>query len=71
MLWVLIRSASGGASNEYPQHMFSWINKKDISIFRMKKAPYLLLCLILNETGHISESEINSSVLIVSVISLT
>ena len=24
--------------------MFSWRNKKDISIFRMKKAPYLLLC---------------------------
>ena len=32
-----------GASNEYPQHMFSWRNKKDISIFRMKKAPYQLL----------------------------
>ena len=28
-----------GASNEYPQHMFSWRNKKDITIFRMKKAP--------------------------------
>ena len=40
MSWVLIR----GASNEYPQDMFSWRNKKDISIFRMKKAPYLLLC---------------------------
>ena len=25
-----------GASNEYPQHMFSCTNKKDISIFRMK-----------------------------------
>ena len=24
--------------------MFSWRNKKAISIFRMKKAPYLLLC---------------------------
>ena len=33
-----------GASNEYPQHMFSSRNKKDISIFWMKKAPYLLLC---------------------------
>ena len=58
MLWVLIRSASmyvgeallmsthnihWGTSNEYPQHMFSSRNKKDISIFRMKKAPYLLL----------------------------
>ena len=32
-----------GASNEYPQHMFSLRNKEDISIFRMKKAPYLLL----------------------------
>ena len=26
MLWVLIRSL--GASNEYPQHMFLWKNKK-------------------------------------------
>ena len=26
-----------GASNEYPQHMFSWRNKKDISIFQTKK----------------------------------
>ena len=25
--------------------MFSWSNKKDISIFRMEKAPYLLLCI--------------------------
>ena len=32
-----------GASNEYPQHMFLLRNKKAISIFRMKKAPYLLL----------------------------
>ena len=40
MLWVLIRSAS----NEYPQHMFSSRNKKEISSFRMKKVPYLLLC---------------------------
>ena len=34
-----------GASNEYTQHMFSWRIKKDISIFQMKKAPYLLLCI--------------------------
>ena len=26
--------------------MFSWRNKKDICIFRMKKAPYLLLCIV-------------------------
>ena len=32
-----------GASNEYPQHMFLLRNKKDISIFWMKKAPYLVL----------------------------
>ena len=24
MLWVLIRMASRGDSNEYPQHMFLW-----------------------------------------------
>ena len=34
-----------GTSNEYPQHMFLWRNKKDISIFRVKKVPYLLLCI--------------------------
>ena len=42
-----------GASNEYPQHMFLLRNKKDISIFRMKKAPYLLLCCL--QRPHISE----------------
>ena len=36
--------APRGTSNEYPQHMFSSRNKKDISIFRMKNMPYLLLC---------------------------
>ena len=35
-----------GTSNEYQQHMFSWRNKKDISIFWMKKALYLLLCVL-------------------------
>ena len=35
-----------GTSNEYPQHMFSLRNTKDIGIFQMKKAPYLLLSLI-------------------------
>ena len=34
-----------GASNKYPKHMFLLRNKKVISIFRMKKAPYLLLCM--------------------------
>ena len=32
-----------GASNEY-HNMFSLRNKKDVSSFRMKKVPYLLLC---------------------------
>ena len=40
-----------GTSNEYPQHMFLLRNKKDISIFRMKKAPYLLQC----ECHHLLE----------------
>ena len=39
-----LEAPQGGASNEYPQHMFSLRNKKDISSFRMKKVPYLLLC---------------------------
>ena len=38
-----IEAPRQGASNEYPQHMFSSRKKKDISIFQMKKAPYLLL----------------------------
>ena len=28
-----------GASNEYPQHMFSWRNKKNVITFELKKAP--------------------------------
>ena len=44
MLWYSLEAPRRGASNEYPQHMFSLRKKKDISIFRMKKAPYLLLC---------------------------
>ena len=32
-----------GASYEYPQHMFSWRNKKNINTFQLKKAPYLEL----------------------------
>ena len=38
-----------GASNEYPQHMLSLRNKKDISSFPMKKVPYLLLCILLRQ----------------------
>ena len=43
ILWYSLEVPRRGASNEYPQHMFLSRNKKDISIFRMKKAPYLLL----------------------------
>ena len=35
---VLIRSALVGASNEYPQHMFSWRNKKNINTLIEKSA---------------------------------
>ena len=28
-----------GTSNEYPQHIFSWRNKKNINTFGLKKAP--------------------------------
>ena len=34
-----------GTSNEYPQHMFSSRNKKNIDTFWLKKAPYQELCL--------------------------
>ena len=43
MLLVHIRSASPeaprqGATNEYPQHMFLWRNKKNINNFQLKKS---------------------------------
>ena len=34
-----------GASNEYPQYMFSSRNKKNIDTFWLKKAPYEELCI--------------------------
>ena len=46
MLWYSLEVPRRSASNEYPQHMFSSRNKNNISNFRMKKAPYLLLCFI-------------------------
>ena len=37
MLWVLIRSAllRQGTSNEYPQHLFLWRNKKKTSVLSL------------------------------------
>ena len=35
-----LEAPRGGASNEYPQHMYSSRNKKNIDTFWLKKAPY-------------------------------
>ena len=48
MLWYSLEAPRRGASNEYPQHIFLLGIKKDIGIFRMKKVPYLLLCINLH-----------------------
>ena len=32
MLWYSLKALHWGASNEYPQHMFSWRNKKNINL---------------------------------------
>ena len=48
MLCVLIRSTS----DEYPQHMFSWINKKNIKTFGMKKASYQELYFLIKKIKH-------------------
>ena len=40
MLWYSLEAPRQGASNEYPQLMFSWRNKKNISCFRVKREPY-------------------------------
>ena len=39
MLWYSLEAPRIGASNEYPQHMFLWTNKKNINTFGLKKAP--------------------------------
>ena len=43
MLQYSLEVPRWGASNEYPQHMFLWLNKKNITSFRQKKVPYLEL----------------------------
>ena len=35
-----LEASRRGASNEYPQHMFSLRNKKNIDTFLLKKVPY-------------------------------
>ena len=32
MLWYLLEAPHWGASNEYPQHMFYWRNRKNVSL---------------------------------------
>ena len=54
MLWYSLEAPQRGASNEYPQHMFSLRNKKDIDIFQMENAPYLLLCIYALSPYHTS-----------------
>ena len=41
MLWVLIRIASRGDSNEYPQHMFLWRTDENYPSIIIKYPPYL------------------------------
>ena len=48
--------SSRGVSNEYPQRIFLWRNKKNINNFRLKKAPYLeLLCIWGTQIGKQSK----------------
>ena len=53
-----------GASNEYPQHMFSWRNKKKYQHFLVEKAPYLKLSMniALNKRGILINISFISSV---------
>ena len=43
MLWYSLEVPQWGTSNEYPQHMFLWTNKKNINSVWLKKGPYLKL----------------------------
>ena len=47
-----------GASNEYPQHMFLWRNKKNINTFGLKKAPELVLCVQILHMGKVSSGSL-------------
>ena len=51
MLGYSLEGPHQGTSNEYSQHMFSMRNKKNISVFWLKKAPYQDLC---DYNSHIS-----------------
>ena len=44
MLWFSLEVSHWGTSNEHPQHIFLWRNKKNISYF-VEKAPEVWLCL--------------------------
>ena len=59
MLWYSLEVPHLGASIEYPQLMFSSRDNKDISIFWMKKARYLLLCMNNHQWLELLMSQIN------------
>ena len=45
MLWYSLEAPQWGASNEYPQHIFSRRNKQNINSFDWKKMSYLKVCI--------------------------
>ena len=54
MLSVLIKMPRQGASNEYPQHMFSWRNKKNIYLISPLICSYGSL-----RSGHIQTLKVH------------
>ena len=60
MSWYSLEAPRWDAFNEYPQHIFSWNNKKYISIFRMKKGPYLLLWTLSNVLASLPKKLVHS-----------
>ena len=69
MLWYSLEAPCGGASNEYPQHMFSWRNKKNINCYQLLSRPmYPHILTIQNslesniiQYGYLLQSNFNSS----------
>ena len=43
MLWYSLEAPLRGASNEYPQHIFSWRNKKNIFLICPFSKSYVIL----------------------------
>ena len=60
MLWYSLEARRQGPSNEYPQHEFSWRNKKNINLIPSHPTPFL-------SRDMVSQFKLSFSVVVVCV----